>query len=95
MLFYLDPPYHGNETDYGKGMFGRGDFTAIADRLHRLKGRFVMSINDVPEIRKTLVGFDLQTATLNYTVNGGKGVPAKELIVSGPQRRFTGSSKRL
>lgn len=76
-------------------MFGREDFTAIADRLRHLKGNFVMSINDVPEIRETLAGFNLQEAALNYTVNGGKGVPAKELIVSGPQRRFKGSSKPL
>ena len=25
-LFYLDPPYFGGESDYGKGMFERGDF---------------------------------------------------------------------
>ena len=84
MLFYLDPPYHGNETDCGKGMFGREDFTAIADRLRRLKGRFVMSINDVPEIREMLAGFELEEASLNYTAGGGKGVPARELVVAGP-----------
>ena len=32
-LFYLDPPYHGSEDDYGKGLFGRDQFAALAERL--------------------------------------------------------------
>ncbi|WP_246135582.1 DNA adenine methylase, partial [Pararhodospirillum oryzae] len=50
-LFYLDPPYWGCEDYYGEGMFGRADHARLADALLGLKGRFVLSINDVPEIR--------------------------------------------
>ncbi|MBT2130140.1 DNA adenine methylase [Aliiroseovarius lamellibrachiae] len=43
-LFYLDPPYHGGENDYGKGMFERADFQRMADQLAEIKGAFVLSI---------------------------------------------------
>src|SRR5690606_14525493 len=48
-LFYLDPPYWGSEGDYGKALFGRDQFELMAVRLGRLKGRFILSINDVTE----------------------------------------------
>ncbi|HEV7345792.1 MAG TPA: DNA adenine methylase [Devosia sp.] len=82
-LFYLDPPYWGCEGDYGKAMFSRGEFEEMATRLRDLKGRFVMSINDVPEIRGLFTGFDLQGVELTYTVAGGRNaVPARELVIT-------------
>src|SRR5690606_159639 len=50
-LFYLDPPYFGNEDDYGAGMFAQEDFTEMAARLARIRGRFILSLNDRPEVR--------------------------------------------
>ncbi len=82
-LFYLDPPYHGSEDDYGRSLFDRDQFALLADRLRRLKGRFILSINDVPDIRETFAGFELEQVELLYSVSGGKGRPARELIVSG------------
>lgn len=82
-LFYLDPPYFGSEDDYGAGLFPRIDFTRMARRLSRLKGRFLMSINDVQEIRETFKGFAFQEVELLYSVSGGKGTKARELVVGG------------
>lgn len=45
-LFYLDPPYHGSETDYGAGVFAAADFRRLADQLAGIAGRFILSIND-------------------------------------------------
>ncbi len=81
-LFYLDPPYFGSEGDYGKALFGRDQFARMADRLGRLKGRFIMSINDVPEIRDLFKGFVMRGVDLSYSVGGGVGTPAHELIIS-------------
>ena len=81
-LFYLDPPYFGSEDDYGKALFGRDQFAAMAERLRRLQGRFILSINDVPAIRETFEGFVLHEAELTYSVGGGKGAPARELIIT-------------
>ena len=81
-LFYLDPPYFGSERDYGATLFGREQFEVMAERLSRLKGRFILSINDVPAIRKIFAAFDQDEVQLNYTVGGGKGRPARELIIT-------------
>jgi DNA adenine methylase len=83
MLFYLDPPYWKSETDYGKGVFSRDDFAAIAERLATIKGSFIMSINDVAQIRKLFSGFKITPVRLNYSVAGGKCTPARELIIIG------------
>lgn len=82
-LFYLDPPYFGSEDDYGRALFGRDQFAAMAERLKRLQGRFILSINDMPEIRALFSRFGLQSEELTYSVGGGKGTSAKELIVCG------------
>ncbi len=38
-LFYLDPPYWGNEADYGKALFARGDFQRLSEGAARGQGR--------------------------------------------------------
>jgi DNA adenine methylase len=82
-LFYLDPPYWGSEGDYGKELFGREEYERMAEVLSGLKGRFILSINDVPAIRRAVAGFRLQPVRLTYTVTSGKRQPARELIISG------------
>jgi DNA adenine methylase len=71
-LFYLDPPYWGSEDDYGRAMFSRDEFAEMADRLKALQGRFIMSINDVPEIRELFIGFAFSEAETTYSIAGGK-----------------------
>lgn len=81
-LFYCDPPYWGCTDDYGKDIFSPADFEALRDLLKGLQGRFILSINDTPEIRELFAGFAMDTAKLNYRVSG-KVTPARELIISG------------
>jgi DNA adenine methylase len=80
-LFYLDPPYFGSEGDYGKALFGRDQFAAMAERLTAIKGRFILSINDVPEIRQLFSGCQIHPVELTYSIAGGSGTSAKELII--------------
>ena len=82
-LFYLDPPYWGHETDYGKGIFAREDFALMAEMLRGLKGRFILSLNDRPEVRETFAGFDLEEVSVAYTINGPTAGPRGELLISG------------
>lgn len=70
-LFYLDPPYYGCEDDYGKDMFSRDEFEVMAERLKSIKGKFIMSINDTPEIREIFKDFYLSEVRTTYTVAGG------------------------
>lgn len=82
-LFYLDPPYFGSEDYYGDGMFGPADFERLADLLASIKGRFLLSINDEPEVRETFRRFKLRPVTTTYTLRAkGKGKPAGELLIS-------------
>jgi len=80
-LFYLDPPYWDCENDYGKGLFGKADFQKMAQILSGLKGKFLLSINDVPRIREIFAEFQFQEVTLNYDI-GQTSTPARELIIS-------------
>lgn len=67
-LFYVDPPYWGSEGDYGKELFKREDFEALATRLKALRGTFIMSINDVPEIRDLFSWASVEPIETSYTV---------------------------
>lgn len=86
MLFYLDPPYHGSEGDYGAGMFDRSEFSRMADQLRRIEGQFLLSINDVPEIRETFAGFAMAAVDLQYSVGNGSPVDACELIITNSRK---------
>ena len=82
-LFYLDPPYFGFERDYGRGVFSREDFARMAELLARLKGRFILSLNDRPEVRALFAGFALEEVTVRYTANMPHARSAGELLIFG------------
>lgn len=84
-LFYLDPPYWGCEDGYGKAMFERSDFARMAEVLRGIKGRFILSINDVPEIREIFAWAAIEEVKVSYTI-GDKAdrTPTRgELVISG------------
>ena len=83
VLFYIDPPYWGNEDDYGKELFSRDAFALMAERLGRLQGRFILSLNAVQGVFDTFSKFDFEEVDCTYTLaaNGDKAV--REVIISG------------
>ncbi|MRR15384.1 MAG: DNA adenine methylase [Deltaproteobacteria bacterium] len=81
-FFYLDPPYHGFEGCYGPGIFGREDFETLSAQLAGIRGKFIMSINDVPEIRGLFKAFKIETVKTSYTAAGGnKRKSVGELLI--------------
>lgn len=84
-LFYLDPPYWGCEDDYGRDVFSPDDFLSLAKQLTSIKGQFIMSLNDVPDIREIFSAFSLKPVDTKYTVSG-KATSAKELIIQNQPR---------
>lgn len=80
-LFYLDPPYHGCEGDYGQGVFSAADFERLSALLGAIEGRFILSINDTPEIRAIFGRFAIEPVQLNYQLSG-KVTAARELIIT-------------
>lgn len=80
-FFYLDPPYHGVEHYYGKELFKREDFQRLADLLANIKGKFLLSINDTPEIRQIFTRFTHEEATVTYSCGKAKRPKAGELLI--------------
>ncbi|MEO5336861.1 MAG: DNA adenine methylase [Magnetospirillum sp. WYHS-4] len=85
-LFYLDPPYWGCEADYGRGLFCRDDFAALAEQLAGIKGRFILSLNDTPGVRETFERFRIEAVETTYTVaRGDRPQTAREVLIVGPR----------
>lgn len=55
----------------------------MAETLKGLKGRFILSLNDVQGVRETFSGFKIETVDCRYSIAGGKGKAVKEVIISG------------
>lgn len=81
-LFYLDPPYWGCETDYGRGVFSRQDFTALAEQLAHIDGVFLLSLNDVPQVREVFSAFRIREVSTQYTIGSGKPKKVGEVLIT-------------
>lgn len=81
-LFYLDPPYYGTEG-YGVG-FGLEQYDRMADLLRTIKGKALVSVNDIPQMRLAFKGLAMQRLSINYTVGAsGRGrEPKGELLIA-------------
>ena len=73
-FFYIDPPYYNCEDYYGKGIFAKEDFSVLADLLSGISGKFIMSINDAPEIRNLFKDFNIKEVPHSYSARGRKNV---------------------
>lgn len=52
--------------------------------LRSIRGQFLMSIKDVPEISEIFAGFDIEAVETTYTAGGGrKTKTAGELVITG------------
>lgn len=80
-FFYVDPPYWGCENDYGKDLFSRADFTALAKQLGGIKGRFILSLNDNTDVRQVFKGFTIEKVTTRYSVAAGKSQVVGEVLI--------------
>lgn len=69
-FFYIDPPYYNCENDYGKGIFSKEDFRVLKKLLSSIEGKFIMSINDAPEIRELFGDFQVKEVQTTYSCSG-------------------------
>lgn len=79
-LFFLDPPYFGVEGYYGP-LFAREEFDELSMVLRTLKGRFIMTLNDHPEVRRIFDWASIEAVELNYTCSGRRTV-GREVIIT-------------
>jgi DNA adenine methylase len=83
-LFYLDPPYWGR-TLY-RHNFTSHDFEALEERLRSLRGKFVLSLNDVPQVRKLFHRFHIKDIQLAYTAQRRSGNRYREVLITNFRR---------
>ncbi|EIJ33357.1 DNA adenine methylase [Thiothrix nivea] len=81
-FFYIDPPYWDCEDDYGKNIFSKEDFGKLADQLHQVKGKFLLSLNDTDGVRKAFTGFNMEEVTVTYSSSRTSRPKARELFIT-------------
>jgi len=77
-FFYCDPPYYGTEG-YGVS-FGLEEYDKLAALAKSMKGKVMISVNDIPEMRRAFDGLNMESVVIYYTVGGGRA-ERKELII--------------
>ncbi len=78
-LFYMDPPYWQTE---GYGVpFEWDQYEQMARRIGEIKGKAIISLNDHPDVRQVFAGFHMESTDISYTVGGGSGTAAREVLI--------------
>jgi DNA adenine methylase len=80
-FFYLDPPYEKSDTLYKDDVV---DLEAMANLLKNIKGRFLLSINDSPNVRNIFKNFDMTMLKVQGSGGEGKDIGGKsrsELLI--------------
>lgn len=79
-LFYCDPPYWGTEG-YGVD-FPIGNYIRMAALARSIRGKMIISVNDIPEMRQAFKGLNIQSVDISYNLKvTGKATPRKELVI--------------
>jgi DNA adenine methylase len=79
-LFYLDPPYW-NRFLY-RFNFKEEDFVALEKRLHDVTGKFLLSLNDCPEVRDLFKAFQIRKESMAYSAQRKAGKTYGELLIA-------------
>ncbi len=79
-LFYCDPPYWGTE---GYGVeFGLDNYDRMAALARSIKGKMIISVNDIPEMRAAFRGMTRMCVDIKYNLTvTGQVTPRKELVI--------------
>jgi len=68
-LFYVDPPYFGTAGYAVK--FEEADYERLRATLAAIKGRFLLSLNEHPEVRRIFKQFNFTRVTTRYSTGSG------------------------
>lgn len=79
-LFYMDPPYWGT-AGYGVP-FALDEYRLMAAAMRAMKGRAIVSVNDIPEMRAAFKGFRMERLEIRYSIaEAGKRQASGELVI--------------
>lgn len=79
-LFYCDPPYFETEKYY-RARFQESDHKRLADALHSIKGRFLLSYNDCPQVRELYADCIIEPVSRRNTLSAQSADGYKEVLV--------------
>jgi DNA adenine methylase len=79
-LFYCDPPYFAKKLYHYN--FESADFEKLAERLRTVRGKFILSLNDVPEVRALFSRFHIEEVKLSYTAQKTSGRRYPEVLIT-------------
>jgi DNA adenine methylase len=78
-FFYLDPPYY--DIRLYRHNLEHVDFVHMVDVLKEIKGKFMLSLNDHPEVRKLFADFTIDTVKIAYSLHSAVGRRHQELLI--------------
>jgi DNA adenine methylase len=79
-FFYLDPPYY--RAPFYAHNLELSDYQEMAEQLSQIRSKFVLSINDLPEMRETFGRFKIRPVVLKYSAPKGDWSEGKELLIT-------------
>jgi DNA adenine methylase len=79
-LHFLDPPYWNRK--WYKFNFKEDDFVALNERLHRLAGKFILTLDDHPRVRDLFKDFFIQRTEIAYSSQPKAGARYGELLIT-------------
>jgi DNA adenine methylase len=79
-FFYIDPPYYGVRGLY-RFDFEQKDFENLAATLKSIRGKFLLSTNDHPELRRIFSDFQIEEFSVAYSLQPAAGKRYQELLI--------------
>jgi len=79
-LFFCDPPYW--ERKLYNFNFTEDDYRRLADQLQSIKGKFVLTVDDVPQLRELFTRSKIVEVEIPYTSQREAGKRFRELIIT-------------
>ncbi|MCX6997547.1 MAG: DNA adenine methylase [Kiritimatiellaeota bacterium] len=73
-FFYIDPPYYRVAQAYAH-KFHDADFVRLRDTLLKIKGKFLLSLNDDPDVRKMFSSFKIEKVSVKYSSSNDRVSP--------------------
>jgi DNA adenine methylase len=82
-FFFFDPPYEKTRSIYGYGEHKSFDYTKLLNILRQIRGKFLMTINDSPNMREVFKEFNILSTKVyaRWSRKTKKANNRKELLI--------------
>jgi len=82
-FFFCDPPYYNTKGYKDAGSFGEKEHRKLRSILDKVKGTWLLTVNDCPQIRKLYDAYNIREVSVMYVMcKDKKGEEADELMIT-------------